>query len=84
MEVVHQPGSCQKRNDTFKWNLKRVSKRYYLQRCGQSPETTKDDGRYSGVRNSRVQLQPLKEQGEGVVPEPRNREAPWGGPPDEQ
>lgn len=50
----------------------------------------KDDGwgggevGYSGVRNSRVQLQPLKEQGEGVVSEPRDREIPWGGLPDEQ
>ena len=66
-------------------NLKRVSERCYLQRCGQSQETTKDDGEgESEVRKSGGQLPPIKEQGEGVISGPRDREVLWGGLPDEQ
>lgn len=38
----------------------------------------------SKVRKSGVQLPPIKEQGEGVISGPRDREVLWGGLPDEQ
>lgn len=45
MGAVCQSGSCQKRDHTLKLgNLRRVSKRDYLQRCGQSQETRKNVG----------------------------------------